>query len=96
MYGGQFRQQFGWYVGLHCLELGLYGGGTPRRFIPELCPQEILDLVEVDGVTMDATVEELTRRSSEANLRRMRAEEAGLPSEEFYSQIVAANEELRA
>lgn len=43
MYGGTFRQNYGWYVNKQGYEWGI-----DRKHIEEsLCPQEILDLVEI-------------------------------------------------
>ncbi len=46
MYGGTFKQTYGWYINKQAYEFGV----EPLSFhiIPEICPQEILDLIELD------------------------------------------------
>jgi len=44
MYGGSFKQNYGWYINKHAYELGVEP--ISCRVIPELCPQEILELIE--------------------------------------------------
>ena len=44
MYGGVFKQTYGWYINKQALEFGIAG----ERIDHSLCPREILDLVEID------------------------------------------------
>ncbi len=46
MYGGVFKQTYGWYINKQGYEYGV----QPRSntVLPEVCPQEILDLLEID------------------------------------------------
>jgi len=50
-YGSSFKQNYGWYMNKLSLDYGVYDGNI---YLPELCPPEVLDLVEipmvVDGV----------------------------------------------
>lgn len=46
MYGGAFKQNYGWYICKQAYEWGLE---PPNLYVtPYLCPQEILDLIELD------------------------------------------------
>jgi len=49
MYGGVFKQTYGWYINKQGYEYGV----EPRsnRILPEVCPQEVLDLLEIDPNT---------------------------------------------
>lgn len=42
MYGASFKQNFGWYINKQAYEFGIIPDSG--RLIPEVCPQEILDL----------------------------------------------------
>ncbi len=61
MYGGSFRQAWGWYIGLEFLQLGIGtpyclpegdlrpGSSTWRRFLPHRCPSDIVPLIEEEA-----------------------------------------------
>jgi hypothetical protein len=46
MYGGVFKQTYGWYINKQAYEYGVHP--IANTILPEICPQEILDLLEVD------------------------------------------------
>ena len=49
MYGGVFKQNFGWYINKQAYEYGINGTNKIyNNIINEICPQEILDLIEID------------------------------------------------
>lgn len=46
MYGGSFKQQYGWYIIKQYYEFGIMP--ITFEYIAEICPQEILDLIKID------------------------------------------------
>lgn len=44
MYGGVFKQTYGWYINKQAYEYGI----LDNTILTEICPQEILDLLEMD------------------------------------------------
>ena len=44
MYGGVFKQNFGWYINQQAYEFGIEG----IHILSDKCPQEILDLIKLD------------------------------------------------
>lgn len=46
MYGGAFKQNYGWYINKQAYEFGIEP--ITNRIIPELCPNEVLELVKID------------------------------------------------
>lgn len=49
MYGGIFKQTYGWYINKQGYEYGVEP--ISDRILPEVCPQKILDLLEMDPNT---------------------------------------------
>jgi len=47
MYGGMFKQTYGWYICKQFYEWGL--DPINNKYIPELCPDEVLDLMSIDA-----------------------------------------------
>jgi len=45
MYGGTFKQKYGWYINKQYYEYGMFP--STELYIPEICPQEILDLIKI-------------------------------------------------
>ena len=43
-YGSSFKQNYGWYINKLALDYGIYDGNI---YFPELCPPEVLALVEI-------------------------------------------------
>ena len=58
MYGGAFKQNYGWYVAKQGFEWGYDRRGT-KIFIPETCPDDLLTLIE------DAEFNQIRERISE-------------------------------
>ena len=58
MYGGTFKQNYGWYINKQALEFGILP--ISNYIIPEICPQEILDLIELDPIQTPKIYRELT------------------------------------
>ncbi len=48
MYGGAFKQNFGWYINKQACEFGVEP--ILNCIIPEICPQEILELIILDPI----------------------------------------------
>ena len=48
MYGGVFQQNYGWYINKQAYEFGIEP--ISNVVIPEICPQEILELIKLDPV----------------------------------------------
>lgn len=46
MYGGSFKQKYGWYIQKQYYEFGLYP--SANMWIEEICPQDILDLIKIN------------------------------------------------
>ena len=57
MYGGMFAQSYGWYINKQAYECGVQP--LSFRIIPEICPQAILGLIELDPVTTVERCQEL-------------------------------------
>lgn len=57
MYGGSFKQNFGWYINKQGFEWGI--APISNQFIQEICPQEILDRMELDPNTVRTEYEKL-------------------------------------
>ncbi len=48
MYGGIFKQTYGWYINKQGLELGIEPGSN--KILGNVCPEEISDLIEFDSI----------------------------------------------
>jgi len=48
MYGGEFKQNYGWYINKQAYEFGVEP--ISNCIIPEICPQEILELIKLDPI----------------------------------------------
>lgn len=48
MYGGAFKQNYGWYINKQAYEFGIEP--ISNRVIPEICPQEILEIIKLDPI----------------------------------------------
>jgi len=69
MYGGVFKQNYGWYINKQAYEFGI--DPKSNRVIPEICPQEILDLIRLDPIETPKRYQELAKTNPvEADLLR--------------------------
>lgn len=59
MYGGTFVQNYGWYIKKEAYELGV--DFKTGRILLDVCPQEIVNLIEVDPVESPKYVQELLK-----------------------------------
>lgn len=59
MYGEAFKQNYGWYINKQAYEFGV--GPISNRIIPEICPQEILELVKFDPIELPKLCQELVK-----------------------------------
>jgi hypothetical protein len=58
MYGGAFKQNYGWYINKQAFEFGI--APISNHVIPDICPQEILDLIELDPFQTPKIYQELS------------------------------------
>jgi len=75
MYGGLFKQNYGWYINKQAFEYGIHP--ITGRVIPELCPQEILELIEIDPEEANEKIRRLSMNaplSEELKLLKKRLE----------------------
>lgn len=72
MYGGVFKQTYGWYINKQAYELGIEP--LSNRVIPEICPQEILELVKLDPIETRERCRELLVESDFAEADRLNKE----------------------
>jgi len=56
MYGGVFKQNYGWYIARQAIEYGCF---KFDRFLKDKCPQEILDLMDIDPKDFQAEYQRL-------------------------------------
>lgn len=56
MYGGAFKQNYGWYINKQSYEFGLEIIGWPEliRVMPEFCPSHITDLLKTNDVLSES------------------------------------------
>jgi hypothetical protein len=59
MYGGEFSQNYGWYIKKQAYEFGV--DPSSSRIIPESCPQEILELVKLDPIETPKRYQDLVK-----------------------------------
>ncbi len=59
MYGGAFKQNYGWYINKQAYEFGVKP--ISNRIIPEICPQEILELIKLDPIETPKHYQELAK-----------------------------------
>jgi hypothetical protein len=62
MYGGAFLQNYGWYINKQAYEFGVEP--ISNRTIPEICPQEILELIKLDPIETPKRCHELLETNS--------------------------------
>jgi hypothetical protein len=58
MYGGAFKQNYGWYINKQAFEFGI--APISNHVIPDICPQKILDLIELDPFQTPKIYQELS------------------------------------
>jgi len=58
MYGGVFKQNYGWYINKQAFEFGI--SPINNRVIADICPQEILELIELDPIQTPIKYQELS------------------------------------
>ncbi len=63
MYGGAFKQNYGWYINKQGYEWGVEP--ISSRILPDVCPQEILALVGLDPLHTPKQYQKLMRANSE-------------------------------
>ena len=64
MYGGAFKQNYGWYINKQSYEYGIQSLGY--SVLRDACPQEILDLIKLDPEETIAKYEQLHSTDYEA------------------------------
>jgi hypothetical protein len=63
MYGGAFKQNYGWYINKQAFEFGI--SPITNHVIPEICPQEILELIKLDPKETPEKYQELVNSDFE-------------------------------
>ena len=58
MYGSTFKQNYGWYINKQAYEFGIVP--INNHVMPDICPQEILELIELDPVQTPKICQELS------------------------------------
>ena len=77
MYGGAFKQNYGWYINKQAYEFGV----DPKlnRVIPGICPQEILELIKLDPIETPKRYQELAKTNlAEADILRKEFEKQNM------------------
>jgi len=59
MYGGVFKQNYGWYINKQAYEFGIEP--LSNRVIPEVCPKEILEIIKLDPIETPKRYQELVK-----------------------------------
>lgn len=59
VYGGAFKQNYGWYINKQAYEFGVEP--VSNRIIRELCPQEILEIIELDPEKTNKRIQKMLR-----------------------------------
>ncbi|OGU40122.1 MAG: hypothetical protein A2X61_06980 [Ignavibacteria bacterium GWB2_35_12] len=62
MYGGIFKQNYGWYINKQSLEWGIEP--LNKKLFREHCPQDILDLILIDPEELPTLCREITKYNS--------------------------------
>jgi len=57
MYGGAFKQNYGWYINKQAYEFGIEP--ISNRVLPEVCPREILEIIKLDPIETPKRYQEL-------------------------------------
>ena len=70
MYGGPFRQNFGWYINKQEFEWGI--DSHEPLILTESCPQEVLELMEIRPSEYQQMIDELIRKKRDAELFKLR------------------------
>lgn len=79
MYGGSFKQTYGWYINKQALEYGLTKGIS--NVITDICPREVLDLITLDLQRTPILFQELMkvdRDKADLLWRRFQAQKRGI------------------
>jgi hypothetical protein len=63
MYGSSFKQNYGWYINKQAFEFGILP--ITSHVIPEICPQEILELIKLDPIETSKKYQELVNSDFE-------------------------------
>lgn len=63
MYGGAFKQNYGWYINKQAFEFGI--SPITNYIIPDICPQEILELIKLDPTETPKRYQELVNSDFE-------------------------------
>ncbi len=63
MYGGAFKQNYGWYINKQAFEFGIEP--ITNHVIHEICPQEILELIKLDPIETPKKYQELVNSNFE-------------------------------
>ena len=59
MYGGAFKQNYGWYINKQAYEFGIEP--ISNRVIPDVCPREILEIIKLDPIETPKRYQELAK-----------------------------------
>lgn len=70
MYGGVFKQTYGWYINKQAFEWGIHP--MSQRLLKGRCPQEVHDLIEINPLEARARTYELTQSGERTSLDEAR------------------------
>jgi hypothetical protein len=87
MYGGVFKQTYGWYINKQAFEWGIHP--LSLSLLNDRCPQEVRDLIEVEPLKAQVRAYELSQAGGRANIDEARTihSDLGKQSRRIYRLV---------